>query len=239
MSNTKSLHRWSADAQARAIKIDTKARSPISKYLVSAYRQKRLRSFVLRLTSRLEGGPMASQSLRCILKEYHGATVGDYSYGAIMTPGVLPPGSRVGRYCSVGQDLIVRRRNHPTDRPYMHAYFYNHLLGLLPRDSIEADSDNPLTISDDVWIGDRVTILGSCSQIGRGAVLAAGAVVTHDVAPYSIIGGVPARVLRQRFSDEIIDRLEATCWWQRSISDVITATDLPSPFVPLCLSQRP
>ena len=55
---------------------------------------------------------------------------------------------------------------------------------------------NPVTIEDDVWIGDRATIIGV--TIGRGAVVAAGAVVTKDVAPNTIVGGVPAKVIRQR-----------------------------------------
>jgi maltose O-acetyltransferase len=60
----------------------------------------------------------------------------------------------------------------------------------------------PVVIEDDVWIGDRVTIIGV--TVGQGAVVASGAVVTKDVAPYTIVGGVPARVIRQRKSDEQI-----------------------------------
>jgi acetyltransferase-like isoleucine patch superfamily enzyme len=61
---------------------------------------------------------------------------------------------------------------------------------------------NPVVIEDDVWIGDRVTIVGV--TVGQGAVVASGAVVTKDVAPYTIVGGVPARVIRQRKTDEQI-----------------------------------
>lgn len=164
---------------------------------------------------------MFSVTLRHLLKTVHGAEIGRYSYGSILTPGVLPRGSRVGSYCSVGTRLIVRRRNHPIEAPILHPFFYNSRLGLLREDSIEAVTDNPLEIGNDVWIGDRVTILGGCRQIGNGAVIGAGAVVTGDVAPYSIVGGVPARLIRMRFGPRRIEAIEASRWWERSISDLI------------------
>ena len=175
----------------------------------------------LRLCQRLEGGPFFSQTLRLLLRDRHGVEIGHYSYGSILKPGVLPPGSRVGAYCSVGSGLIVRRRDHPTDRPVMHPFFYNHLLGIVERDTIPVDQANPLEIGNDVWIGDRVTILGACHKIGNGAVLAAGAVVTRDVAPYSIVGGVPAKHMRMRFSPDRIARLEESQWWTKSLPDLI------------------
>lgn len=69
--------------------------------------------------------------------------------------------------------------------------------------------DQPVTIEDDVWVGANVTILKGVT-IGRGSVVAAGAVVTRSCPPYSIIGGVPARVLRMRFTEQEICRHEAS-----------------------------
>lgn len=164
---------------------------------------------------------MFSTTLREVLSRSQDVRIGRYSYGDILNPGVLPPGTRVGAWCSVGSGLIVRRRDHPVDRAILHPFFYNSSLGFLARDTIPAEADNPLTIGNDVWIGDRVTILGGCRQIGNGAVLAAGAVVTHDVAPYSVVGGVPARQIRMRFTPDKIAEIEASCWWERSLAEMI------------------
>lgn len=164
---------------------------------------------------------MFSATLRHLLKTVHGVGIGRYSYGAILTSDVLPRGSRVGNYCSVGGRLIVRRRNHPVEASVLHPFFYNSRLGLLSEDGIEAVTDNPLEIGNDVWIGDRVTILGGCRQIGNGAVIGAGAVVTRDVLPYSIVGGIPARLIRMRFGPERVAEIEASRWWERSIAELI------------------
>jgi tetrahydrodipicolinate N-succinyltransferase len=91
----------------------------------------------------------------------------------------------------------------------------------LDRDSIDKEEENPLTIGNDVWIGDRVTILSGCKQIGNGAAVAAGAVVTRDVDPYCIVAGVPARLLKKRFEDELIDRLEASRWWELRLDELL------------------
>ncbi|MDE6151695.1 MAG: CatB-related O-acetyltransferase [Prevotella sp.] len=71
------------------------------------------------------------------------------------------------------------------------------------------ENDQPVVIEDDVWCGANVTILKGVT-IGRGSVVAAGAVVTSSFPPYSIIGGVPARLLKRRFSDDEIERHEMT-----------------------------
>ncbi len=163
---------------------------------------------------------MASPMLRRHLLASHGVMVGGYSYGAIMRPGVLPRGTVVGRWCSVGAGLIVRRRDHPIERMTQHPYFYNAKLGLVARDTIPVDEDNPLTIGNDVWIGDRVTILSGCRHIGDGAVLAAGAVVTRDVPSFAIIGGVPARMLRPRFPEATGELLAQSRWWEFDLETV-------------------
>lgn len=184
--------------------------------LVAAYKHKRLRGLVQRLCARK--GLMRSATWRAILVQYHGADVGDYSYGSLLDPHVLPQGTTVGRYVSCGVGLIVRRRDHPVARPIMHPFFYNAALGMVDADTIAADADNPLSIGDDVWIGDRVTVLSGCKTIGRGAVLAAGAVVTRDVPAYAIMGGVPAKLIKMRFDDTQIAALETSKWWERDIA---------------------
>ncbi len=194
---------------------------PLQAWVVSLYRIRRLRGLLLRFCRAQPGGLMLSATWRAILKRYHDVSVGAYSYGSLMRPGVLPAGSVVGRYVSCGSALIVRRRDHPTDRPIMHPFFYNSELGVVLEDTIPADTENPLTIGHDVWIGDRVTILSGCRHIGNGAVLAAGAVVTKDVADYAIVGGVPAKQLRRRFTANEIADLEAHHWWEKEINTLL------------------
>jgi hypothetical protein len=212
---------WRPDATARARKAEAGSTSPLGGLLHRLYRLRRLRGLCRRLCLRLEGGPMHSASWRRILRSWHGAEVGRYSYGDVLKPGLLPPGSVVGAYCSVGTGLIVRRRDHPLDRPFLHPFFYNSALGLLTRDTIPPDRDNPLTIGNDVWIADRVTILGGCRRIGNGAVIAAGAVVTRDVPAYAVVGGVPARLIRMRIDPDRIAELEASRWWKQDIATII------------------
>lgn len=205
---------------------------PYLPLLLRLYRIERLRVPIRALCRRVEGGRLHSATLRAILRRVNGIEVGRYSYGPILEPMVLPHGSRVGTYCSVGRDLIISRRDHPTERPALHPFFYDARLGVVAHDTIPAERDNPLVVGNDVWIGDRVTVLAGCRTIGNGAVIAAGAVVTKDVAPYTIVAGVPARVLRQRFDDAQIARIEATRWWERDIADLATNPPLPDFFGP-------
>lgn len=213
--------RWSPEASARARAAERRARHWSGSWIERLYRYRRLRNFCLWSCRRFEGDPMFSATLRQLLDTVHGVAIGRYSYGAILRPGVLPRGSRVGAYCSVGTQLIVRRRDHPVEGSALHPFFYNSHLGLLSEDVIAAVTDNPLEICNDVWIGDRVTILGGCRRIGNGAVIGAGAVVTRDVEPYSVVAGVPARPIRIRLAPDRIAALEASRWWERSISEVI------------------
>lgn len=76
-----------------------------------------------------------------------------------------------------------------------------------------------ILIGNDVWIGDGVTILGGV-RIGDGAVVAAEAVVTKDVPPYAIVGGNPARVIKYRFSKDVIEKLEKIAWWNWSSQEL-------------------
>lgn len=212
---------WRSDAVDRAAQLDASGNSTLGPLFFHIYRLRQLRSFVQRFCNRVEGGLMFSGTWRRILSHYHEVEVRAYSYGDVLQPGTLPPGTKVGRYCSVGKDLIVRRRDHPVERMIMHPAFYNHHIGLLTDDTIPADADNPLHIGNDVWIGDRVTILSGCRTIGNGAVIAAGAVVTRDVQAYAVVGGVPARQIRMRFDPARVAEIEASAWWNCSLPELV------------------
>jgi len=132
----------------------------------------------------------------------------------------------IGRYCSIGEQVIINPGNHPLNwvsthpfasdpsgvsagmagMPEYHGIALTHATG--ERD-MRADR---VTIGHDVWIGTRAMILGGVN-IGHGAVIAAGAVVTRDVEPYSVVGGVPARHLRFRLPQEQREALLELAWW--------------------------
>lgn len=224
---------WMPNAVTLARGLDRRGRHWLAHLAAPLYRFRRLKSYVLRLCLKLEGETMFSATLRDLLRRHHGVTVGRYTYGDALKPGLLPPGTVVGRYCSVGTGLVVRRRNHPLERPFLHPFFYNSNIGLLKQDTIGTDRDNPLTIGHDVWIADRVTILAGCRSIGNGAVLGAGAIVTQDVPPYAIVAGVPARAIRMRFDPARIARLEASRWWEQDIDALIRNPPVEDVFAPL------
>lgn len=116
----------------------------------------------------------------------------------------------IGKYCQVGADVALHATNHPIS--YMTTYINQNLFqGELKQLKVE----NKIEIGHDVWIGHGVIVVGNVS-IGNGAILAAGSVVTRDVAPYSIVAGVPAKEIRKRFSDTIINEIETMQWWDKS-----------------------
>ncbi|WP_299153990.1 CatB-related O-acetyltransferase [uncultured Tateyamaria sp.] len=203
-----------------------RGRSPLAHVVLRLARVRWLRSRVLKFVLRLEGGEMFSLSYRDHLARTMDVEVGLYSYGGLLKPGALPPGSRVGAYCSFGTGITVRRRNHPIERATQHPFFYNAALGALYRDTIETDRENPISIGHDVWIGDGATILSGCRSVGNGAVIAAGAVVTKDVQPFEVVGGVPAKMLRLRFSGPIQTHIEAAAWWRHSPDILMRRPDL-------------
>lgn len=93
----------------------------------------------------------------------------------------------------------------------------------------------PIHIGNDVWIGQNVVVLPGVT-IHDGAVCAAGAVVTHDVPPYTIVGGVPAKQIKKRYSDDIIDKLLKIQWWnwpEEKIQDNLEYFYQPDKFVRL------
>lgn len=110
---------------------------------------------------------------------------------------------KVGRYCSIASDAVIGPMNHPIDG-------LSSSFELCPPRPIE---NPPVVIGNDVWVGAKAVVLSGVT-IGDGAVVAAGAVVTKDVPPYAIVGGVPARVIKFRFSEDMIQRLQKTAWWR-------------------------
>jgi phosphonate metabolism protein (transferase hexapeptide repeat family) len=121
-----------------------------------------------------------------------------------------------GRFCSVAAMTRVNPGNHPMQRASQ-AHFTYRAASYFPGEEDEVEffawrRAHPVVIGHDVWIGHGAIVLPG-RRIGNGAVVAAGAVVTKDIPPYAIVAGNPARVIRQRFSDPIAERLQQLRWW--------------------------
>lgn len=108
----------------------------------------------------------------------------------------------IGSFCSIASGVLFLLNS---EHPLNNISTYPFKVKVLSEPS-ESLSKGDIVVGDDVWIGCRATILSGV-HIGQGAVVAAGSVVTKDVPPYSIVGGTPAKVIRYRFSEEIINYL--------------------------------
>lgn len=137
----------------------------------------------------------------------------------------------IGRYCSFARDIQIGHGSHPIDwlsvSPLQYnsdnyrgwAQFAADLTGGAARvRAIQYDWSDHTSIGNDVWLGNHVIVKDGVT-IGDGAIVGAGSIVTRDVAPYSIVGGSPARVIRMRFPDSLIERLLALRWWRFKLAD--------------------
>lgn len=168
-------------------------------------------------------GQLRSAALRRIFSESYGIEIGLYSYGCFDSSRI-GSGTVIGRYCSFSTTAVVLNRNHGISSLSTHPYIFNSALGLVESDAIEKGTCN---IGDDVWMGHGAIITPSVRVIGRGAIVASGAVVTKNVPPYAIVGGNPAKVLKFRFEEDLITKIEASQWWlldETGLSELIKSS---------------
>ena len=151
-------------------------------------------------TSKVESGSM-----------FVGSSMGKYSFCGYDCEII---NCQIGAYCSIANHVIIGGASHPIDWVSTSPVFY------YGRDSVKKkfstfhrDPGKITVIGNDVWIGDGAHIKQGVT-VGDGAVVGMGAVVTKDVKPYTIVAGNPARLIRNRFDDTIIESLVKSKWWE-------------------------
>lgn len=153
------------------------------------------------------------------------SSVGQYSY---LGNNCVFTNTTIGRFCSISSNVEVITGTHPSSifgstHPSFFAVNTPNGKGFVDDNIFKehklTDSGRSLEIGNDVWIGAHVKILEGI-KIGDGAIVAAGSVVTKDVEPYTIVGGVPAKVIRYRFDESVIKSLCVMKWWNWPIEKI-------------------
>lgn len=155
--------------------------------------------------------------------------------------------TRIGRYCTIAENVVLWNANHMIEGISAHPIFcapdLSYCEGFYDGIDIEQYKEwyqminakrkaitrkkNTLIIGNDVWIGNGAKVLEGV-EVGDGAIIGAGAIVTKDVPPYAIVGGNPAKVIKFRFEDDIIDRLLRIKWWNYG-PEILMGLDIINP----------
>ena len=160
-------------------------------------------------------------------------TIGKHTYGTPIIQSVWKYNKiTIGDYCSIGTDVIlIPGMGHILPKEYRNFYVSTFPLTLLKRNSRKPEYEHPhrendgiINIGNDVWIGARA-IINPGVKVGDGAVIGSGSVVTHNVEPYSIVAGSPARVIGYRYNQEKISKLLKIAWWNWDEKKIIENLD--------------
>lgn len=139
--------------------------------------------------------------------------IGSHSY---INSGARILNTEIGKFCSVGPGVKIVLGNHPVNMVSTHPAFYaDNKPFKTYADAHYFEEYSRVIIGNDVWIGEDVMIPGGV-RIGDGAVIMSRAVVTRDVEPYAIVGGVPARLVKWRFDEQTRELIRNSAWWNRS-----------------------
>jgi acetyltransferase-like isoleucine patch superfamily enzyme len=136
--------------------------------------------------------------------------LGDFSY--ISGPRSYVEAARIGKFCSIARQVVIGPGDHDLSGVTTHPFPLSPAYGGLATSAKQQTQKAPPIIGNDVWIGMNAIIMRGVI-IGDGVVVAANSVVSRDVEPYTIVGGIPARLLKRRFPAEIIEALQRSQWW--------------------------
>lgn len=162
---------------------------------------------------------------------YNFSTIGSFSYFASRAN--AGGGISVGRYCSVASGVKRMGDAHPMDRVSTSTFSYDRIYESLAKNEFGDSTykvrsfsrfQPEVQVGNDVWIGEDAIIKGGLT-IGHGAVVAARSVVTKDVPPYAVVGGIPARIIKFRYDELTVEKLLKSAWWEYRFND------LPKPSV--------
>ena len=144
---------------------------------------------------------------------FHDSELGDYSY-LVQDCGVWA--ARIGKFYNIAAACRINATNHPTWRATLHHFTYRASDywddAAVEEEFFDWRRSNGVSIGHDTWLGHGATVLPGVT-VGDGAAIGAGAVVSKDVEPYTIVGGVPAKPIRERFPRAIAERFQALAWW--------------------------
>lgn len=148
-------------------------------------------------------------------------SLGDFSYaGEYCTLA----DAQIGKFVAIANNVRIGAPNHPMERASQHRITYcpEYYSANATRDHdfFAHRRDAQVIIGNDVWIGHGAIVLPGVT-VGDGAVIAAGAVVTKDIAPYTIAGGVPAKAIRPRFTPAIARQLQSIAWWNWPLETIV------------------
>ncbi|MEL4069505.1 DapH/DapD/GlmU-related protein [Ochrobactrum sp. GPK 3] len=165
-------------------------------------------------------GRYADIGERVILRD---VMVGDFTYFERNGEGIY---AEIGKFCSIAANVRINALEHPMERLTTHKLSYRpneyfRYLGVDGEFRARRQAKR-VVIGNDVWIGHGAVITPGVT-VGHGAVIGANAVVTKDVAPYTVVGGVPAKLIRKRFDDAIIERLLKLNWWDWPVEKLFEA----------------
>lgn len=155
-----------------------------------------------------------------IFNFFENVSFGDFSYTGQFC---FVQNAVIGKFSNIAPMVRIGPTNHPIERPTLHHFTYRReMFGFADKDDQEffrKRESNKTYIGHDTWIGHGAIIMPGI-KIGNGAVVGSGAVVTKDVGAYSIVAGVPAKLIRKRFQEDVIKKLECIEWWHWSYEKI-------------------